>query len=186
MRHAVEEIIVTGGAKGIGEGIAELLAGEGAIAVIAGRIEEDNNNTARAIEANNGRAFQVVAELSNPSECENAVKKVAAQCGRIDGLVKKAGVNDGLGLENGAYMKFMESLHRNLVHYFLMAHYSLPSLKAITARMPLGNRMITAEEIANAVALLLSERSGHTTGQLIHVDGDYVQLDRALTNNGNM
>src|SRR5690606_41523800 len=48
--------------------------------------------------------------------------------GRMDGLVNNAGVNDGVGLENGSYKMFIESLHRNLVHYYLMAHYSLPAL----------------------------------------------------------
>jgi L-fucose dehydrogenase len=42
--------------------------------------------------------------------------------------------------------------------------------------------MTTAEEIANMAAFLLSGRSSHTTGQLIHVDGGYVHLDRALAN----
>jgi L-fucose dehydrogenase len=55
-------------------------------------------------------------------------------------------------------------------------------LKEITSKIPLGNRMTTAEEIANMAAFLLSERSSHTTGQLIHVDGGYVHLDRALVN----
>ena len=55
-------------------------------------------------------------------------------------------------------------------------------LADIESKIPLGNRMTTAEEIANAVAFLLSERSSHTTGQLIHVDGGYVHLDRALAN----
>ena len=53
-------------------------------------------------------------------------------------------------------------------------------LKDITSKIPLENRMTTAEEIANMVAFLLSDRSSHTTGQLIHVDGGYVHLDRAL------
>ncbi len=61
---------------------------------------------------------------------------------------------------------------------------SLPNpeekLAQITAKIPLGNRMTTAEEIANTVAFLLSERSSHTTGQLVYVDGGYVHLDRAL------
>jgi L-fucose dehydrogenase len=250
-------IIVTGGAKGIGEGIAKILAVEGAVVAIVGRNEADNLKAVSEIEKNKGRAFQVVAELSVPADCKNAVKMIAKKYGRIDGLVNNAGVNDGVGLENGNYEKFMLSLHKNLVHYYLMAHFSLPYLKEskgsivnitsktaetgqgntsayaaanggrnaltrewavellkygirvnavvvaecftplyqswiktfddpqkkldeITAKIPLGNRMTTAEEIANAVAFLLSERSSHTTGQLIYVDGGYVHLDRAL------
>ena len=53
-------------------------------------------------------------------------------------------------------------------------------LKTITDKIPFENRMTTPEEIANMVAFLLSERSSHTTGQIIHVDGGYVHLDRAL------
>jgi len=53
-------------------------------------------------------------------------------------------------------------------------------LKTITDKIPLEKRMTTTEEIANMAAFLLSERSSHTTGQLIHVDGGYVHLDRAL------
>lgn len=54
-------------------------------------------------------------------------------------------------------------------------------LAGITAKIPLGKRMTTAEEIASAVLFLLSPRSGHTTGQHLYVDGGYVHLDRALT-----
>ncbi len=50
----------------------------------------------------------------------------------------------------------------------------------ISARIPLGNRMTTAEEIAATVAFLLSDRAGHTTGQWLFVDGGYVHLDRAF------
>jgi L-fucose dehydrogenase len=247
-------IIVTGGAKGIGEGIVHALAGEGAIPVIIGRNAEDNKKTLLEIAPN---GFQVEAELSLPDECKKAVDEVLRKLGRIDGLVNNAGVNDGVNLENGTYEGFMASLHKNLVHYYLMAHHALPALKKskgsivnigsktaetgqggtsayaaanggrnaltrewavellkygirvnsvivaecytplyekwirtvdnpeetlkkITDRIPLGNRMTTAEEIANMVVFLLSEKSSHTTGQLIHVDGGYVHLDRAI------
>jgi NAD(P)-dependent dehydrogenase (short-subunit alcohol dehydrogenase family) len=153
----------------------------------------------------------------------------------------------------------MGSLHKNLVHYYLMAHHALPALikskgaivnigsktaetgqgntsayaaanggrnaltrewavellkygirvnaiivaecwtplyekwietlpnptqqrAEIESRIPLGNRMTTATEIADMTAFLLSAKSGHTTGQLIHVDGGYVHLDRGLVN----
>ncbi|HJV69148.1 SDR family oxidoreductase [Ideonella sp.] len=54
------------------------------------------------------------------------------------------------------------------------------TLAQITARIPLGQRMTTPEEIADLVVFLLSDRSSHTTGQWLHPDGGYVHLDRAL------
>lgn len=51
----------------------------------------------------------------------------------------------------------------------------------ITARIPLGQRMTADHEIAAMAVFLLSSRSGHTTGQWLHVDGGYVHLDRALS-----
>jgi len=246
-------IVVSGGAKGIGEGIVRVLAAEHAIPVIIGRSEADNLATVNAI----GRGTQVVAELSDPAQCKAAIETVIAQHGRIDGLVNNAGVNDGVGLENGSYEGFMASLHKNVVHYYLLAHHALPALikskgaivnigskvaetgqggtsayaaanggrnaltrewavellkygirvnavivaesytplydrwiksmpdpegevKKITDRIPFENRMTTPEELANMVAFLLSSKSSHTTGQLIHVDGGYVHLDRRI------
>ena len=246
-------IVVSGGAKGIGEGIVRVLAAEHAIPVIIGRSEADNLATVNAI----GRGTQVVAELSDPAQCKAAIETVIAQHGRIDGLVNNAGVNDGVGLENGSYEGFMASLHKNVVHYYLLAHHALPALikskgaivnigskvaetgqggtsayaaanggrnaltrewavellkygirvnavivaesytplydrwiksmpdpegevKKITDRIPFENRMTTPEELANRVAFLLSSKSSHTTGQLIHVDGGYVHLDRRI------
>lgn len=247
-------IIVTGGAKGIGEGIVKVLAQENAVPVVIGRNETDNLKVLASID---NRGFQVVAELTEPEECENAINQVIKKFNRIDGLVNNAGVNDGVGLENGNYEKFISSLHKNLVHYYLVAHHALPYLKkskgsivnigsktaetgqgntsgyaasnggrnaltrewavellqygirvnevvvaecytplydkwiktfeepqkklaSITDKIPLEKRMTTPAEIANMVAFLLSDRSSHTTGQLIHVDGGYVHLDRAL------
>ncbi|MEO8242893.1 MAG: SDR family oxidoreductase [bacterium] len=53
-------------------------------------------------------------------------------------------------------------------------------LKSITTRIPLGHRMTLDSEIAAAVAVALSPRTGHTTGQWLFVDGGYTHLDRAL------
>ncbi len=128
--HLQEKIIiVSGGAKGIGEGIATLLAQEGAIPVIIGRDENDNNKFVTSLQANGYKAGQVVAELSDPLQCENAIKQIVANYGRIDGLVNNAGVNDTINLENGNYEGFMSSLHKNVVHYYLLAHHALPYLK---------------------------------------------------------
>jgi L-fucose dehydrogenase len=55
-------------------------------------------------------------------------------------------------------------------------------LEEIMEKIPLEKRMTMPHEIGQTVAFLLSEKSSHTTGQLIHVDGGYVHLDRALAN----
>jgi NAD(P)-dependent dehydrogenase (short-subunit alcohol dehydrogenase family) len=122
-------IVVTGGSKGIGAAIVSLLADEGAIPVIIGR---NKPSIEEAIAAYNEKGFNVgyaFAELTNPEQCEVAVKQVLREYGRIDGLVNNAGVNDGIGLEHGNYTDFMESIKRNLAHYYLMAQLVLPALK---------------------------------------------------------
>jgi len=53
-------------------------------------------------------------------------------------------------------------------------------LQSILQKIPLENRMTTTDEIANTCLFTISDRSSHTTGQFIFVDGGYVHLDRAL------
>ncbi len=122
-------IIVTGGSKGIGNGICSALAEEGAIPVVVGRNKENVLDAVKVIENKGQKASFAFAELTDPEQCKAAVEKVIKEFGRIDGLVNNAGVNDGIGLENGSYEDFMESIKRNLVHYYLMAHHALPELK---------------------------------------------------------
>jgi L-fucose dehydrogenase len=54
-------------------------------------------------------------------------------------------------------------------------------LREVTAKIPLGKRMTSPEEIAATVLFLISGQASHVTGQHLFVDGGYVHLDRALT-----
>jgi L-fucose dehydrogenase len=54
-------------------------------------------------------------------------------------------------------------------------------LAQIVSKIPLEKRFTTSEEIADTAVFLLSDRSGHTTGQILYVDGGYTHLDRSLT-----
>jgi L-fucose dehydrogenase len=122
-------IIVTGGAKGIGEAISASLAAEGAQVVIAGRKAADNDKAVRAIEAAGGKAWAIAVELTVTDNCKKVVSETLDRFGRLDGLVNNAGVNDGVGLEKGDPARFEQSLQKNLVHYYSMAHYALRWLK---------------------------------------------------------
>lgn len=58
-------------------------------------------------------------------------------------------------------------------------------LKKINKSIPLESRMTKTEEIADTVLFIISDRSSHTTGQFIFVEGGYVHLDRALISDVN-
>jgi len=122
-------VIVTGGAKGIGEAISKLVAAEGGIAVIAGRNAEDNEKTVQAIKSAGGKAFGIQAELGEVADCRKVIDTTIKQFGTIHALINNAGVNDGVGLESGSPEKFMASLQKNLSHYYNLVHYALPELK---------------------------------------------------------
>jgi L-fucose dehydrogenase len=121
--------IVTGGASGIGESIVKRLAESGAIACIVDGNEKASLQLRDRLRAMDMQACFVPAELSKSEACKYAVGQVIAEYGHIDGLVNNAGWNDGVGLENGNYEDFMESLHRNVVHYYNMGNFTLPYLK---------------------------------------------------------
>lgn len=251
-------VLITGGGQGIGAAIAEACAAEGAVPVIVNRESETARSFAERLRQAGARCELLPIELLEPESCKQAIEETLRRCGRIDGLVNNAGTNDKVGLEHGTPQAFIESVQRNLWHYFSMTHYALPALKAtqgaivnissktavtgqggtsgyaaskgaqlaltrewalellaygirvnaivpaevmtpqykewiasfpnseeklrnIAANIPLGRRMTKAEEIASMAVFLLSEKSAHTTGQHLYVDGGYVHLDRALT-----
>ena len=68
-------IIVTGGSKGIGNGICKVLAQEGAIPVIVGRNEDDVLKAVQNIKDNGGQAFYATAGGTKAEGMESALKK---------------------------------------------------------------------------------------------------------------
>lgn len=121
-------ILVTGGASGIGAAISLALAQEGAIPVVLGKSPMTPSFEAQLRGLQSKAVFHQI-ELSDDAACKQAVAASAAHFGRIDGLVNNAGINDNIGLDAGREA-FIGSLERNLIHYYVMAHYTVPHLKA--------------------------------------------------------
>ncbi|ATF84321.1 SDR family oxidoreductase [Burkholderia gladioli] len=121
-------VLVTGGAAGIGGAITRALAAEGAIPVVLDRNAPDDA-FASQLRDQQPRTRFLRTDLLDDAQCQAAVDAAIAEFGRIDGLVNNAGVNDGVGLGAGR-AAFVASLERNLLHYYAMAHYCEPHLKA--------------------------------------------------------
>src|SRR5215467_2415244 len=122
-------VIVTGGAKGIGAAIVRACVDEGAIPIIVNRPGDAGNQLQADLQSAGKKSHLIEAELIDPAACASIVERAAKLCGRIDGLVNNAGVNDRVGLESGSPDDYIASLRRNLLHYYNMAHFALPHLK---------------------------------------------------------
>jgi L-fucose dehydrogenase len=122
-------ILITGGAKGIGAAITRGVAREGAIPVIVDMDAEAGKQLQAELQKLGNACGLICMDLMATNNCSAAVEQTQKDFGRLDVLVNNAGVNDGVGLEHGSSEMFVTSLQKNLLHYYNLAHYALPSLK---------------------------------------------------------
>lgn len=120
-------VIVTGGAKGIGAGISESFAAEGAKVVIASR----DSQMARDFSAKLAKTTEVLfieGDLTEAGTCQKIIDTTIEKFGKIDVLVNNAGVNDGVAITDSVDA-FVASLQKNLIQVFELVHYALPHLE---------------------------------------------------------
>ncbi len=122
-------IVVTGGGAGIGESITRACLAEGARVVVLSRRSENVRNFMAGMDAQGAACSLIEAHLEDAARCREIMTEIQDRFGDLYGLVNNAGVNDRIGLESGSVEQFVESLGRNLVHYYALAHDALPALK---------------------------------------------------------
>lgn len=142
--------IVTGGGAGIGGAITLRLIEEGASVAIFGRSVLTADFEMQLQQKQASYSFHQL-DLIDEAACKQQVEAVMLGFGRIDGLVNNAGVNDNVGLEDSV-AAFKQSLDKNLIHYFVMAHYCIPYLKQ------------TKGTILNIGSKVAVTGQGHTSG----------------------
>ena len=84
-------VIITGGARGIGEGICKIFCNEGAT-VALWDVLEDGQKTANDIKADGGSIFFQKVDVTNQESVDNAVANIIKNHGKIDVLINNAGI----------------------------------------------------------------------------------------------
>ena len=93
--------VVTGGAMGIGQGIAFRLAEAGAGVIIADIAMNEAKDTVKQIKDKGGKAKAIRADVRRAADAEKAIQAAVDAFGSIDILVNDAGIEPG--------SKFLES-----------------------------------------------------------------------------
>jgi len=122
-------VLITGGAKGIGEAITRGCAREGAIPVFVDKDAEAGKRLQTELVIAGATCSFICADVLSVENCRVAVEQTLKEYGRLNVLVNNVGANDNVGLENGNPEKFVSSLRLNLFHCYNMAHFTLPALK---------------------------------------------------------
>ena len=86
-----EVVVVTGAGRGIGEGIAKVLADYGATVITAARRTVEIQRVADEIVAANGKALAVTTDVTSDESVEDLAKRAIDEYGRLDMWVNNAG-----------------------------------------------------------------------------------------------
>ncbi|WP_460798625.1 SDR family NAD(P)-dependent oxidoreductase [Microbacterium sp. GXF0217] len=128
MRFEDQTAIVTGAATGIGEGIALLLAEEGASVVVVD-VNPNVHHVADAIVARGGRALAVVADVAAERDVDRAVAAAVDTFGGLNVLVNNVGIQDGKGIDEVSAAEWDRTISVNLRSVYLFMHAAVPHLK---------------------------------------------------------
>ena len=110
-------VLVTGGTRGIGKGVAERFLTEGSIVTIVGRHEDEAKKTVEELSAIGEIDYQI-ADLGKPETAEQVVEDFVARKGRIDILVNVAGIQIRKWATDFSIEEFNRVLDVNLKSYY--------------------------------------------------------------------
>ena len=121
--------VVTGATKGIGKGIARVLAGKGARVVLAGRSVPEGEATVREIQAAGREALFITADVTREADMKNLMESAAAAFGGVDILCANAGIFPACKFEEMTERHWDEVFDVNLKGMFFSVKAAHPWLK---------------------------------------------------------
>ncbi|PIS07912.1 short-chain dehydrogenase [Candidatus Berkelbacteria bacterium CG10_big_fil_rev_8_21_14_0_10_43_13] len=136
--------IVTGAGQGIGEGIAKVLAKDGATVLVADLNLENAEKVAKTIVGAGGKAVAIKCDVSNKSEVDAMVEKAISEFGKLDILVNNAGIYPFKPFLEMTEEEWDKVINVNLKSSFLCT-------QAAALKMAEGSKIVTISSIAGFV-----------------------------------
>jgi NAD(P)-dependent dehydrogenase (short-subunit alcohol dehydrogenase family) len=171
-------VVVTGASSGLGEGFAHALGSVGARHVLAARREDRLDAVAGKLRASGAAVVSVVADVSEPADCERVADTSVRHFGGIDVLVNNAGLGSAVSALRETPEGFRRLIDVNLSTplcpgYFdsAMTADGRDVLAAMVAEQSMPGRFGTQDELNAALLFLASPASSYVTGTTIVVDG---------------
>jgi len=122
-----KKAIITGGSRGIGEGIVKRLYDEGSEIIIADIRKELAENLINNLDKNQVSFFQT--DLSKEEEIIKLMEFTESKWGSLDFLINNAGIEDGYTLADQTYEAYRKTMEVNMDAPFLCSKYALPLLE---------------------------------------------------------
>jgi 2-hydroxycyclohexanecarboxyl-CoA dehydrogenase len=123
-----QSVVVTGGGQGIGQGIVEILAGQGAKLVVNDLVEDRAAAVAREVEQSGGSAIAVGGDVSDPGDVSRIVQAAMDAYGQVDTLVNNAGALCNKSFFEHTLEEWDRVFAVNLRGIFLLSREVLPAM----------------------------------------------------------
>jgi 3-oxoacyl-[acyl-carrier protein] reductase len=126
----IKVALVTGGTKGIGYGIAEVLIQAGIKVAITSRSQQSADEAAAALnQLKDGFALGIESDVRDLDSQQRAVAQVLGQWGRLDYFIANAGVGHFAPIQDLTREQWLETIDINLTGVFYSAKVAFPALK---------------------------------------------------------
>lgn len=162
MRLYNKVAIITGGSQGIGQGVAELFAEEGAKVVIADIDVEVGENTVKAFMDKNLDARFHKTDVSNEDDVKNLIDYTINEFGKLDILVNNAGINFRKAVHETSLEEWNHLMGINLTGPFLCSKYAIPELQKESTSSIINMASWHAETTITRLAAYASAKGGLT------------------------
>ena len=121
--------IVTGGGRGLGQAICQMLGEAGAIAIVADIQNDLAEKVSQDIQQEGGKAQALQLDVSNAEQVELAIGQIVNQYGHLDILINNAGIDVTLPVDELTVQDWERIMAVNLNGPFIMSKTVIPYMK---------------------------------------------------------